>query len=65
MRFIFCVNVKPTMHCVRKSINGFPGFEDMELREKFIYILKHKNRKLPKSLVKACDSRRNLLYENA
>ncbi len=32
-----------------KSINEcHPGFEDMELREKFIYILKCENRKLAK-----------------
>ena len=41
-----------------------PDFEDMEPREKFIYILKHENRKLAKYLIKACDGRRNLLYEN-
>ena len=41
-----------------KSINEFcPGFEDMELREKFIYILKEENRKLAKFLIKTCDSR--------
>ncbi len=51
--------------CLFKSINEFcPGFEDMELRQKFVYILKHENRKLAKFLIKACDSRRNLLYEN-
>ncbi len=45
-----------------KSINKFwPGFEDMELREKFIYILKRENRKVAKFLIKPCDSRRNLL----
>ncbi len=49
-----------------KSINEcHPGLGDMELREKFIYILKHENRKLVKFLIKTCDSRRKLLYENA
>ncbi len=48
-----------------KSVNEFcPDFEDMEPREKFVYILKHENRKLAKFLIKACDRRRNLLYEN-
>ncbi len=48
-----------------KSINEFyPGFDDMEPRQKFIYILKYENRKLAKFVIKTCDSRRNLLYEN-
>ncbi len=41
MSLIFCVNVKPTVHCVRiifSQIMKFPGFEEMELGEKFVYI---------------------------
>ncbi len=41
------------------------GFENMELREKFIYILNHENRKLAKFLLTAFDCIRNVLYENA
>ncbi len=62
MSFISCVNVKPAMHCVKiylyKSVNEcYPDFENMEFRKKFI--LKHKNRKLAKFPVKACDSRKH------
>ena len=67
MSFIFCVNMKPSAlrEGLFKSINEFcPSFEDMEPRQKFIYILKHEYRKLAKFLIKACDSRKKLLYEN-
>ena len=61
-----CQTYSALLEDLFKSINEFwPGFEDVELREKLIYILKHENMKLEKFLIKACDSRRNLLYENA
>ncbi len=53
-----CQTYSALLENLFKSINEFcPGFEDVELGEKLINILKHENSKLEKFLIKACDSR--------